>query len=311
MPKQLVDDETFIQMFSQLGASQMANHLNTNESSIFKRRRRLEEKYDRPIHAPSKSPTDFHPERREFEIKNGNIFVASDAHYWPDEISTAHRAFIKVIKEMKPKAVVLNGDVLDGATISRHPSIQWEDSPTVADELEACEIRLDEIQKAAKKAKLFWTLGNHDARFESRLATVAQEFVNVKGVRLKDHFPKWLGSWSLLVNNSVMIKHRFKGGIHATHNNTVTSGMSMVTGHLHSLKVTPWADYHGTRWGVDTGTLADTHGPQFRNYMEDNPRNWRSGFAILTFENGELRWPELVHVTQPGCYEFRGKTFSV
>jgi hypothetical protein len=49
-------------------------------------------------------------------------------------------------------------------------------------------------------------------------------------------------------------KHRMKGGIHAAHNNTLHAGTTMVTGHLHSVKVTPFSDYNGTRWDVDTGT---------------------------------------------------------
>ena len=58
----------------------------------------------------------------------------------------------------------------------------------------------------------------------------------------------------LRVNGNVVIKHRMKGGIHAAHKNTLHAGTTMVTGHLHSLKVTPFSDYNGTRWGVDTGT---------------------------------------------------------
>lgn len=102
-----------------------------------------------------------------------------------------------------------------------------------------------------------------------------------------------------------------KGGIHATHNNTVSSGKTIVTGHLHSLKVTPFNDYNGERFGVDTGTLADAHGPQFVDYLEDNPTNWRSGFAVLTFNNGRLLWPELVHALAPDLVQFRGQVINV
>jgi len=305
------DDEQFIEMFMQLGATQTAKELNILESSVYHRRRRLEDKLGKPIWAPATAPTDFHPERRTLDVQNGKILVGSDAHYWPNIATTAHRAFVAFIASMIPLAVVMNGDVFDGASISRHAPIAWEDRPSVADEVDACKVRLGEIEDAAKTAKLFWTLGNHDARFESRLATVAPEYIRVTGVHLKDHFPKWLPSWSLLVNDNVMIKHRFKGGIHATHNNTLWAGITMVTGHLHSLKVTPLSDYQSTRWGVDTGTLADTYGPQFRDYLEDNPRNWRSGFVVLTFKDGKLLWPELVHVIEPGIVEFRGETIEV
>jgi hypothetical protein len=83
------------------------------------------------------------------------------------------------------------------------------------------------------------------------------------------------------------------------------SGISVVTGHLHSLKVTPWTDYTGTRYGVDTGTLAPIEGNQF-DYSEDSPKNWRSGFAVLNFIDYQLMPPELVQVIDDKFY-FRGE----
>jgi hypothetical protein len=70
-------------------------------------------------------------------------------------------------------------------------------------------------------------------------------------------------------------------------------------------------DYNGTRWGVDTGTMADPRGPQFIDYLEDNVTDWRSGFAVLTFFKGRLLWPEVVHVTGEDEVEFRGKVIRV
>ena len=86
----------------------------------------------------------------------------------------------------------------------------------------------------------------------------------------------------------------------------------MVTGHLHSLKVTPWTDYTGDRYGVDTGTMSMLGGSKF-NYLEDNPVNWRSGFAVLTFHRGMLMFPELVSVIdeEKGLVFFRGEILQV
>jgi len=252
-----------------------------------------------------------HAARLNLTVKNGVVLVGSDAHYWPDRITAAHRAFVHFARALKPVAVVMNGDVLDGAGISRHSPINWEDRPSLEDEVEECKERLAEITKAAPKAAHVWTLGNHDARFEARLATVAPEYARIHGVHLKDHFPDWSGCWAVWVNQNVCIKHRWKNGIHAAHNNAVGSGVSMVTGHLHSLKVTPYTDYTGTRYGVDTGTMADPGGPQFEAYMETNPANWRSGFAVLTFADGQLLQPELVLVRGPKEVEFRGKVIRV
>lgn len=150
-----------------------------------------------------------------------------------------------------------------------------------------------------------------NSRYETRLATVAPEYARVNGVHLRDSFPDWQPCWLVVINDSVVIKHRFRGGIHATHNNVLWSGKSIFTGHLHSLKVTPLSDYNGTRWGGDCGTLADPYGPQFADYTELNPVNWRSGFIVLTFVNGRLMWPEIVHVISDGQVEFRGEIIDV
>jgi hypothetical protein len=174
---------------------------------------------------------------------------------------------------------------------------------------------MTEIEEACHKARhhtqLIWPLGNHDTRFESRLSAFVPEFEGVQGLTLKDHFPKWHPCWSCWPTNDVVVKHRYKNGVHAAHLNTVNAGVSVVTGHLHSLKVTPFADLRGNRFGVDTGTLAEVDGPQFLDYLEMNPTNWRSGFAVLTFKDSKLLWPELVHKWDENLIEFRGQIIDV
>jgi hypothetical protein len=147
-------------------------------------------------------------------------------------------------------------------------------------------------------------------RFETALSAQSPQYEGVQGFSLSHHFPAWKHCMALFVNESTVIKHRYRGGIHATRNNTLQAGMTTVTGHLHSLKVTPLTDYNGTRYGVDTGTMADPYGDQFA-YSELNPVDWRSGFAVITFRRGRLLWPELAHVVDEGQVEFRGQVIEV
>lgn len=247
--------------------------------------------------------------RKELTIKNGTVIVFSDAHFQPGLFSTAYYALLHFIEKLKPYAVINNGDAFDGASISRHSRIGWEKRASVKEELEACKHALSEIE-ARTKGKLIWCLGNHDARFETYLAGAAPQYEGVFGIHLKDHFPMWHPCWSTWINGDVVIKHRWHNGIHAVFNNTVKSGKSIVTGHLHSPKVLPWTDYNGTRYGVDTGTLADPSWDCFTEYTEDGPKNWRSGFAVLTFRDGKLLMPEIVQVWNERAVEFRGEIFE-
>jgi metallophosphoesterase superfamily enzyme len=319
MPKAIYSDDEFVEIWNLYkSGSKMAVAVGMNERQILRRRKEIEDKSGIALVSSYKPPSVNKPEnavRKELGIENGVVLVFSDAHFWPGIHTTAYKGVLWAIKEFQPKAVIANGDVFDGASISRFPRQGWDSTPSVIQELKACEIAMGEIEEAAKKARhnvnLVWTLGNHDARFENRLAANAPQYEFVKGFSLKDHFPTWHPCWSCWPTDEVVVKHRWKGGIHATHGNTSMSGKTMVTGHLHSLKVTPYSDYNGTRYGVDTGTLAEPAGPQFINYLEDAPTNWRSGFAILTFHEGRLMWPELVTKWDEGKIEFRGKVYDL
>jgi hypothetical protein len=311
-------DSEFIAIWNDYKSpSKIAKLLEIQVRNVHKRRSHIEKKYGIILKsADERSPT-FNVTypgngiRTRVELDDGIIMVASDCHYFPGIISTAHRGFVHLIKELKPKMVVMNGDVFDGAAISRHDPIGWQQHPTVKQELDACLDRLNEVESASKSAVLHWTWGNHDLRFNTRLAAQAgTAFEGVQGFNLSDHFPRWKFSTSMMVNDNTMIKHRYHNGIHAVYNNALKAGTSIVTGHLHSLKVTPWTDYAGTRYGVDTGTLSNIDDPTF-DYAEDNPRNWRSGFAVLTFWKGKLMPPELCEVISEGIIYFRGQVITL
>lgn len=309
-----LSDERFIDLFTALGPEAMSRRDDTPSlRNIYARRNRLEK-----IYGPIESPRVLQQReqggkgRLHCEVKNGVVLVGADPHYWPGIISTAHAAMVRFCEELKPKAVVMNGDVVDGAEISRHARIGWEYRPHFADELEAVQARLDEIERASGRAKKYWPLGNHDARMETLIASRVPELERVHGVHLKDHFNKvWNPCWSLWINDNTVIKHRFKGGMHAAFNNTLWSGKSIVTGHLHRGVVHPFTDYSGTRYGVDMPWMGENHGPQVVDYTEDNPVNWRSGIAVLTYIDGVLCQPELAFVVDTGVIEFRGKHIRV
>ena len=318
-----VSRQEFINVWNRHGsASEVAKLLDISERSVHKRRRRIEEDSNQPLVSADErgkayahiQPIKTSLNRVELGILDQTIIVFSDAHFWPGEYTTAYRGLLWAIKELKPHAVISNGDAFDGASISRHPPLGWNHMPSVIEELKAVQAHLGEIEEAAKTArhnvKLLFTWGNHDTRFANKLATQAPQYREVHGFKLEDHLPAWEFAWSVWPTKDCIIKHRYRSGVHAAHNNTVNAGISIVTGHLHSLKVTPFADYNGNRYGVDTGTLAEPYGPQF-DYGEGNPLNHRSGFAVLTFKGGRILWPELVHKWGENQVEFRGQIINV
>jgi hypothetical protein len=316
-------DTEFIQLWGQLqSATKIGQHLGINTRAVHLRRRWIEKTYNMTLNSRDhrgdlynkSKPKSFSPLKQiDLGILDGTVIVFSDAHFIPGQRTTAFKGLLWAIRELKPKAIIANGDCFDGASISRH-DVTDQPQTSVIQELKACQGALGEIEEAAKAArhnvKLLFTWGNHDIRFGNRLAQHAPQFKDVQGFKLTDHIPNWEFCWAVWPTDDVIVKHRYKGGIHATHNNTVNAGVSVVTGHLHSLKVTPFSDFNGVRFGCDTGTLAETDGPQF-TYAELNPNNHRSGFAVLNFHNGKLLWPQLACKFDEGLIDFRGQIIDV
>lgn len=312
----LCSTEEFIEIWQQhKSAVKVAKVLGGTERQVQERRRRIERMRNISL-LNNKDARMLVPEnnrRIEVVIEDGVMLVGSDVHCWPGGFTTAQRAFIHFSKKLKPTIRILNGDVFDGATISRHPKVAYDVLPTVAQELDAVSDFTVACRKAHKPQFDIWTRGNHDQRYEQRLAVMVPEYEGVPGFSLRDRFPEWEHCMSVAVNDHTMIKHRWHNGIHAVYNNILKSGWSIFTGHLHSLKVIPWTDYNGTRYGVDTGTMAALPGEQFAQYLEDNPVNWRSGGAVATFYKGKLMPPELFEVVSEadGLIHFRGQVIEV
>ena len=237
------------------------------------------------------------------------IVVFSDAHFWPGQTSPAFWVLLKIIDELKPDIVIDNGDSFDCASISRHPQNMWEQKPTLRQELDCVINHLEMIRETAgEDCDFIRHIGNHDIRVEAYLAQRAPDMADMPGTKLSDLFTEWEHHISTIFNETVIVKHRYRSGMHSAYNNVLHTGMSIVTGHTHKLSIRAHTDMRGTRYGIETGTLADPWGPQFR-YVEQNTRDWRMGFAVLTID-GDRVLPELVEVHEDGKAWFRGKTYT-
>jgi hypothetical protein len=318
----LLTEAEFIEQWKRHGsARKMADATGLAVRLIYDRRARLNKRgYDLKTTDPAdgyetRVPDEAFTFARELHvgIDTGVVIVSSDHHYWPGRVSVAHKALLEVTKALKPRAKILNGDVFDGVSVCRHPPFGWSERPSVAEELEACQDRVGEIEALLPRGcRKLWNIGNHCLRFERALVSNNSEFAGVPGMRLNDHFPAWEMQWSVKLNpdarDPVMVKHRFAGGVHAAYNNTMKGGLSIVTGHTHILEVKPWCDYRGRRWGVQTGTVSDIDAPAFE-YTENSPSPACSGFAVLTFKDGRLLPPELCEVID-GAAMFRGQVVA-
>jgi len=232
---------------------------------------------------------------------NSRWIVGSDLHVWTGEPTLIYKAFCAVAKKLKVDGIILNGDIIDGARVSRHPAIRGSSAPKIDVEIETAKKWLKLLPHAKHK---LWAMGNHDLRIDNYIAANANELSDYI-LSLSEHFRDYTFSFAFELNNTLEVRHRFRGGIHGAWNNTLHSGMNIATGHTHQLQVTAMRDRNGSRWGIETGTLADPFGPQFE-YSEGSPSRSQMGFAVITFgENGEMFPPELCEMVG-GRPIFRG-----
>lgn len=316
--KQRVPLDEFVALLYECKGSayQLAKRINVTHTMVARRRSFIEEALGivLPRGRPEVWKTQHHRQRIDIALDDGVILAGSDAHCWPELHGVAQAAFVDTNRRLKPDIVVLNGDGLDGAKISRHSRIGWDQRPKVKQELDALSEFLEDVRKANPNAKYFYTLGNHSMRFETYLSSNAPEVEGLKGTTLAEYIPGWTVCMALMFNGNFMMKHRHKSGIHNAWNNVRDAGIHIATGHTHRQLCRPWSNFGGTWYGVDLGMLAPVNGPQF-DYMEQGTTglsDWRSGFGVFTTKNANLMPPDLCTVTdeERGEVYFRGQTYA-
>jgi hypothetical protein len=307
-------DAEFDSLFETNGATKTARILGITERAVYLRRA-SRERAGAVIRAPSDLRT-IYPGQVNLDISDGEILVGSDFHIWPGPRSTCQRAFLKLVDDIKPAAIVINGDLLDFPALSRFPR-DWETITDPNEEIEAAQDYTSDLERRGKQSKKYWPIGNHDERFERAFANMTPAMRKVKGVHLHDHFPNWHKAMSLMVNQGVaggaaQIKHiPQKGGVNSGRSSTLHAGITTVNSHLHCQHVRSYSDLnHFDRYGVDVGMVADKDHRAF-SYVGGNSVDWRSGFALLTYRAGRLMYPELITKWDADHVQFRGALIKV
>lgn len=116
-------DKEFIELWKQhQSATDMATATGMHLRNISRRRRTLEIKYGESLEVKKPkllASTKPSAARKDLGILNGIVIVFSDAHFWPSVHTTAFKGLLWAIKEFKPVAVIANGDIFDGSSISK------------------------------------------------------------------------------------------------------------------------------------------------------------------------------------------------
>jgi hypothetical protein len=250
--------------------------------------------------------------------------IANDIHI-PKHNVKALNCWYENIKEIKPKGIILNGDIFDCGFCSRHdiftpPKCHWSDDDfyeaSVKDYEEGIKF-FDTLQRLARGATKIFNLGNHEVwltdfiakapKSRSALFGLDERFqLKKKGWKINP-YKKIFKLGKLRVVHTLFDSNSRGGGRHHAAKHIDTMGASVIYGHFHDIqissKVTPEAISH-MAWC--NGCLCELNPA----YLRNGPQNWSHGFANVylrksgNFQVDLLRIIEgkvVVHGKELGC----------
>lgn len=226
--------------------------------------------------------------------------IGSDIHF-KHENKAAVNCFLETIDLVKPTGIILNGDIMNCGSFSRHeifnkPKCHWTDDQFFEDsehEYWVLNNFLDKIDEIAPKSQKIWNDGNHEMWLNEFIKQSPKTREDKFGLdnRLglidrgyeRNKYRKLVSLGKLRVTHTL-----FDRGGAGTQNHSKkhveTMGKSILYGHYHDIqsfsKITP---EHVTHMAWSVGCLCDMN----PDYLRNGPQNWSHGFAIVyVFPNG-------------------------
>ena len=108
--------------------------------------------------------------------------VLSDIHL-PYHHEGALRLAIQTAKKWKADCILLNGDQMDGCSVSTHE--KDPDARDLAEEIKITREFLEMLRKQFPKAQIIYRSGNHEDRLRKYVARVAPELLGLNEIRLE------------------------------------------------------------------------------------------------------------------------------
>ncbi len=241
-----------------------------------------------PYSLPKSDSTDYKP----FIFRgHKKIGILSDIHVPYHDIESLTCA-ITELKKQKIDALLLNGDTMDCHHLSNFVKDPYKRG--FADELKALN-DLIAVLKKELKCKIYYKIGNHEARYEMYLFSKAKELTGVDEYRFERIIKAKENDITMIESNRYMRignlngihGHEYKGGISAPVN--IARGLYLrgkttaFQGHNHSTSEHTESDMNGkitTTWSI--GCLCELN----PDYMPLN--KWNHGFAwVEVASNGK------------------------
>jgi hypothetical protein len=215
-----------------------------------------------------------------------------------------------VLKDARPNHIVLNGDNLDFANLSKYEADSNHFANTLQPSLDGMHRYLAELRADHPDADIHYLGGNHEARLVKTVLRYTAQLANIKPANMPDSWnvlsvPYLLRLDELGVNyyGGYPANEYENGNLLFIHGQSVRSGGSTAElyskkypehnvffGHVHRLEMHTRTRRNGEYLVSATfGTLADTTGslPSYGNGVDDrgnivkHQENWQQGMGII------------------------------
>lgn len=222
-----------------------------------------------------------------YEIKQSKILIISDLHF-PYQDNKAIELALDYGKTKKVDCILINGDLIDFANISRHEKDFRARS--IADEFDSVRCFLKSLRLNFPKAKIVFKYGNHDERWEKFLYAKAPEIFDVNDFQLeillqlgelkidvvKDKRPVKIGKLTALHGHELA---GGAGGVNPARSTFLKTLSNVIVGHYHKTSNNTETTMNGDVISVNsTGCLCGLN----PLYMPINKHNL--GFAYVELE---------------------------
>jgi hypothetical protein len=233
-----------------------------------------------PFNLPEPQDENFEP----YRIDNSNGLIISDLHF-PYQHNGAITSALEFGLKKNVDFILINGDLLDFAAISRHEREWRQRSPY--EEFEAARQFLRELRKAFPKARVIFKEGNHDERWEKWLYVKAPELFDdpefqlevrlrlgeLKMEIVKDRRPIKIGKLNVLHGHEMAGS---SGGVNPARSTFLKTLDNVLVGHFHRTSNYVEASFGGNVISVQSLGCLCTLNPY---YMRVNKHN--HGFAYI------------------------------
>jgi predicted phosphodiesterase len=203
------------------------------------------------------------------------VVVGSDFH--SQFVSRfALRVFLDYLRWAQPDVVVLNGDLVDFPSISRHRQLPGHFHWNLQDEIDfARKEILAPARLACPKATILFVIGNHEYRLVNYLADTAPALASLRSLRFDDLFGLKELEIGLVCRSNFLAPYASQRAQELAENWHVIGDHYVVT---HGTSISRIASAEQLKRFQKSGTSGHTHRPQVfcDNALGTGPLSWMS-----------------------------------